>query len=244
MSWRASTRLTVLLTTALLTAVVLWHPSDQFGTVRRAIGLGPERPLPAPAVVRQGGTFTFAMTQPGTDEPVGWNPCQAIRYAVNPRGEPAGGRELLDRALERISAATGLAFEDEGETDDRPFPGGVRLFGRPDPVVIGWADAAEYPDLAGRVAGVGGAIAEREGTGRLRFVSGGVVLDVEAFTPTTVAQQPRVMEAIVVHELAHVVGLGHVSEPMELMFADNTGQVELGPGDREGLARLGTLPCR
>jgi hypothetical protein len=51
------------------------------------------------------------------------------------------------------------------------------------------------------------------------------------------------MEAIVLHEVAHVIGLGHVSEPMELMYADNTGQVELGPGDREGLARLGSLPC-
>ena len=51
------------------------------------------------------------------------------------------------------------------------------------------------------------------------------------------------MEAIVLHELAHVVGLAHVSEPMELMFADNTGQVTFGPGDLEGLARLGSLPC-
>ena len=45
------------------------------------------------------------------------------------------------------------------------------------------------------------------------------------------------------HELAHVVGLAHVSEPMELMFTDNTGQVTFGPGDLEGLARLGSLPC-
>jgi hypothetical protein len=30
---------------------------------------------------------------------------------------------------------------------------------------------------------------------------------------------------------------------MELMFSDNSGQVDLGPGDREGLARLGGLPC-
>ena len=51
-------------------------------------------------------------------------------------------------------------------------------------------------------------------------------------------------QVALLHEVAHVVGLGHVSEPMELMYADNTGQVELGPGDREGLARLGSLPCR
>jgi hypothetical protein len=234
----------VIVTAAMLAAVVAFHPSEQFATVRRAIGLGTERPLPAPAVVREGGMFTYAMTQPGGGtDPVGWDPCERIRYRVNPAGEPTGGRDLIDRAITRVSAATGLAFDDEGETDERPFPGGVKLFGRPDPVVIGWATPAEYPELAAQVAGIGGAVAERGSNGRLRYVSGGVVLDIEAFTPTAVAQQPRVLEAIVLHELAHVVGLAHVSEPMELMFTDNTGQVSFGPGDREGLARLGSLPC-
>lgn len=240
---RSSTRLTLVVTAAMLAAVVAWHPAEQLESARRAIGLGAGRPLPAPDVVRAGGTYTWAMTQPGSDEPVGWDPCQEIRYRVNPAGEPPGGRKLVTEALRRASAAAGLSFTDEGDTDDRPFPDGVRLFGRPDPVVIGWGDPREYPDLTGQVAGVGGAVAERDSAGRLRFVSGSVVLDVEAFTPTAVARQPRVMEAIVLHEVAHVIGLGHVSEPMELMFADNTGQVELGPGDREGLARLGSLPC-
>lgn len=243
MPHRSSTWLTVLVTAAMLAAVVAWHPSDRFDGVRRATGLGPERQLPAPSGVRRGGAFAYAMTQPDGAEPVGWDPCEAIRYQVNPAGEPPGGRELITRAIARASEATGLAFDDQGETDARPFPGGLTLFGRPDPVVIGWADPGEYADLAGPVAGVGGAVAERGDNGRLSFVSGGVVLDVEAFTPDAVARQPRALEAVVLHELAHVVGLAHVSEPMELMFADSTGQVTLGPGDREGLARLGSLPC-
>ena len=238
------TWLTVLVTAAMLAALVAFHPSEQFATVRRAIGLGAERPLPAPTVRHQGGTFTYAMTQPGGGtDPVGWDPCQEIRYRVNPAGEPPGGRELIDRAITRASQATGLSFDDEGDTDERPFPGGVKLFGRPDPVVIGWAVPTEYPELAGQVAGVGGGVAERGGSGRLHYVSGGIVLDLEAFTPSAVAQQPRVLEAIVLHELAHVVGLAHVSEPMELMYANNTGQISFGPGDLEGLARLGSLPC-
>jgi hypothetical protein len=184
------------------------------------------------------------MTQPGGGtDPVGWDPCEEIRYRVNPAGEPPGGRELIDRAITRVSQATGLAFEDEGDTDERPFPGGVKLFGRPDPVVIGWGAPTEYPELAAQVAGIGGAVAESGSNGRVHYVSGGVVLDVEAFTPAAVAQQPGIMEAIVLHELAHVVGLAHVSEPMELMFTDNTGQTSFGPGDREGLARLRSLPC-
>ena len=92
-------------------------------------------------------------------------------------------RGLIDRAIERASAATGPFFETEGSTDRRPFT-----------------------DAAG-------------------------------------AERPRTTEAIVLHEIAHIVGLDHVNEPTELMAARNSGQVELGPGDREDLARLGSLPC-
>jgi hypothetical protein len=240
---RSSTWLTVVVTAAVLAAVVVWHPAEQFETVRRAIGMGAERPLPAPSVVRAGGTYTWAMTQPGSGEPVGWDPCRTIRYQVNPADEPAGGRRLITEALRRTSAATGLAFEDDGETEERPFDDGAQLFGPADPVVIGWGDEDEYPELAGEVAGIGGGVAERGTGGRVSYVSGSVILDVDAFTSATIDQRPRVMEAIVLHELAHVVGLGHVGEPLELMYADNTGQVELGAGDREGLARLGSLPC-
>ena len=240
---KTSTAFTVVVTAAVLVAVVLLHPSSEMESVRRLIGLGKERRLPAPAIIERGGTFTFAKTQPGSSDPVGWDPCSTVKYAVNPAGMPEGARPLLDRAVARISAATGLELEDEGDTDRRPFTGTMVPLGGGRPVVIGWGDAAEYPGLDGAVAGLGGAAAEEGAQGRRYYVTGGVVLDVDVFTPANVVQRPRVLEAILVHELAHVVGLGHVDEPMELMFVNNSGQVELGPGDREGLARLGSLPC-
>jgi hypothetical protein len=39
------------------------------------------------------------------------------------------------------------------------------------------------------------------------------------------------------------VGLDHVEDPGELMYADNVGRVTLGPGDRRGLAALGSGQC-
>ena len=239
----SSTAFSVVAATALVGLAILFHPSSQMESVRRLVGLGDERRLPAPDIVASGGTFAFTMTQPGSSDPVGWDPCQTVSYAVNPAGMPEGARPMVDRAIARISAATGLVFEDDGDTDRRPFTGPLVPFGGGRPVVIGWADALEYPGLAGGVAGLGGGAAEDGAQGRLRYVTGGVVLDVEVFTAANLAQRPRVMEAIVLHELAHVVGLGHVSEPMELMFASSSGQVELGPGDREGLARVGSVPC-
>lgn len=109
--------------------------------------------------------------------------------------------------------------------------------------MIGWGTAEEFADLTGDVAGLGGGAAEGGVLGRSYYVTGGVALDTAAFTNSEVAKRPQVMEAIVMHELAHVVGLNHVDEPSELMATTNSGQIDLGPGDREGLARLGTLPC-
>ena len=232
---------------ALVVATVVWHPSDRLDPVRRLAGLGPERLLPAPTVLARGGHFAFIQTQPGSPEPVGWDPCEPIRYAVNTHGQPEGGAALVDRAMARTSAATGLEFEDVGGTDQRPFAGGhvargVFGFGGDAAVVVGWGDATEFPELAGDVAGLGGAATGDE-SGRLEYVTGGIALDVAAFTPEAIAMNPRVMEAIVVHEVAHVVGLAHVAEPMEMMFDSSRGQVQYGPGDLEGLARLGAIPC-
>ena len=240
---RHSTSVSVVVAAALVAAALALHPSSQLDGVRRLVGLGGERRLPAVAVVDGGGTFTYALTQPGSSDPVGWDPCRTVEYALNPDGMPEGARPLVERAVARISAATGLELSDQGDTDRRPFAGSFLRFGGRGPVVIGWADSTEFPELVGEVAGIGGGGPEKGAGGRQRYVTGGVVLDTEVFTEANVVQQPRVLEAIVVHELAHVIGLGHVSEPMELMFANNTGQVELGPGDREGLARLGSLPC-
>lgn len=241
---RGPSRLLVaLLTSALLAGVVLLHPGESMRSVRALLGLGPERQLSAPAVRALGGDFAFAMTQPGSEEPVGWDPCRPVPYAVNPANEPAGGRALIENAIDRASAASGLAFEDAGETDRRPFTGQLVAFGER-PVVIGWADPEEFPGLSGAVAGIGGGSTREGATGRRYYVTGGIALDTDAFTAPAIASSPEVMEAIVLHEVAHVIGLGHVSEPMELMFASNAGLAELGPGDLEGLARLGSIPCR
>ena len=50
--------------------------------------------------------------------------------------------------------------------------------------------------------------------------------------------------AIVMHELAHLVGLTHVEAPTELMNASNdSGILDFGAGDREGLRQLGMGRC-
>ena len=74
------------------------------------------------AVEPQGnGHYRFFDTQPGSSEPVAWNPCEPIHYVVNPDGAPDGWENLVDDAVDEVSTAAGLSFEYDGTTDDRSF---------------------------------------------------------------------------------------------------------------------------
>ncbi|HEY0889152.1 MAG TPA: matrixin family metalloprotease [Nocardioides sp.] len=64
------------------------------------------------------------------------------------------------------------------------------------------------------------------------------------FNSPTATGNPAAAQAVVMHELGHVLGLDHVPDPGELMHDENTGRVDFGPGDLEGLARLGATECR
>ncbi len=111
----------------------------------------------------------------------------------------------------------------------------------PQPVLIMWATPEEVPELAGDVAGIGGSSAAGR-PGLVHYVTGRIVLDRDVFA-AHVGERTPYAQAIIDHELGHVVGLAHVDDPEELMNADNVGQLSYGPGDLQGLARLGAVPC-
>jgi predicted Zn-dependent protease len=78
----------------------------------------------------------------------------------------------------------------------------------------------------------------------MRYVSGGATLDRDSFDALDSPPDGRTLQrAIVLHELGHVVGLGHVDDPRQLMYADNVGQLDFAEGDRAGLAKLGGGRC-
>ena len=106
------------------------------------------------------GHYRFFDTQPGSKEPVAWNPCEPIPYVVNPEGAPDGWEELLDDGIAEVSDAAGLRFDYHGTTDDRGFTDRVNALGRGEPVLIGWADDDEVPKLEGDVAGLAGPVTQ------------------------------------------------------------------------------------
>lgn len=190
-----------------------------------------------------GGHFAFLQTQPGSDDPVGFSPCREIHYVVNPDGAPQGWEDLVSESIDEVGARTGLAFEYDGTTDDRDFGNRMNDADLPAPVLIGWADSEEVPELEGSVAGLGGATQVERG-GRRGYVTGMVVLDTT--TTDELASQPDsevVHRALLLHELGHLVGLDHVSDQGELMYGEGVTRPSYGTGDRRGLARLGAIPC-
>lgn len=207
----------------------------------------------APAVrTADGGTYRFSTTQPGRPrQPVTYRACDVIEVEVNLRGAPDPEDDLrmvLD-GLERVNRATGLQLRYVGASERRPqwdrgrFEVSREELEDPDPVLVSFADAAEVPQLEGQVAGIAGSVVVGDGRDR-RYLTGQVTLDTD--TLRELGQRrggTEVAAAITLHELGHLVGLDHVDDPGELMYAVTTDQRDFGPGDQEGLRRLGQGGC-
>ena len=205
--------------------------------------------LDGTAVQGVNGTYAFLATQRGTGEPVTYGPCRTVEVRVNASGEVPGGSQLVLEAMDRVSELSGIELEYAGPSGDRPdgweramTSGGLEAY---PPVLVSWSDEDETPELEGDVVGLGGSISLRGGSyARERYMTGSVTLDGPDLHEIHEQDNGEAkVRAVILHELGHLIGLGHVSDPRELMSEANTGQLDFGPGDREGLARLGGEKC-
>jgi hypothetical protein len=259
---RARPLIGLLVLVALAVAIVQLRPdsgsdSGSSGSPQAA-GLAPPpatdeaaRPLGAPPPTPAGaGGYEFLVHQPSDPKvPVAFDPCRPVHYVVNPAGEPADGQQLVAQAVARVAQATGLRFVADGTTTETPDK--QRAPYQPEryddsrwaPVLIAWSDAASFPSLAGYIAGVGAPTTWSTASRRLAFVSGLVVLDREQLDA---AQLPDrgLAEAIILHELGHLVGLDHTADPAQVMYSEAQFNVrDYGSGDLRGLAQLGRQAC-
>lgn len=237
---------------ATLVSGATWWVNDQVARLSPPAGLEESAvPLGTPplASALDAGPHTFTATQPDGSGPVAYSPCRPIHYVVRPDHAPPGGDVLIRTAVERVSEATGLRFvEDgptrEGPTADRPAYQPDRYGRRWAPVLFTWSNAQETPGLAGDVAGTGGS-ASVTVDGLSVYVTGEITLDTEELAPLVATPDgTAVAIGVVTHELAHVVGLGHVDDPTQLMYpSTNLTVTSFAAGDRAGLAALGRGAC-
>jgi matrixin len=209
-------------------------------------------PLGSPPAIAPSSTeYTFETMQTSADGRstfVAWSPCRPIHVVVNSRGAPQGFVAAVRAALGATSAATGLVFVDDGATDEQPTarraafqPG--RYGDRWAPVLIAFAGpdivTATSEDAVGEASVVH--VADPR-TGSDSYVSGRVYLSTDLLRMRDHDRVPAYVPTLR-HELGHLVGLGHVDDPHQLMFPTLGAPVTFQDGDLAGLAQLGRGAC-
>ena len=182
-----------------------------------------------------------------------WNPCSGpIGYRVNLAQAPRGALADVQGAVARVSAATGLRFRYLGttsvvpsSTDSGPaYPAGTSL-------VVAWArpgqsrmlpearPGAARPLAMGGASWVTGRVDDR-GRAWGQVVEGAVVVDATQHAEPGFGTAVRGTRGrMLMHELGHAVGLGHVSDRAQVMYPVDSGPAVWGAGDRAGLRVLG-----
>ena len=205
--------------------------------------------------------YTFLRVKSDGCSPVRFNPCEPVHYVQNAAAARPGQVADVHQAFRRLSEATGITFVDDGLTDEttRAGPYVPERYGRRwAPILILWE---RFPpaQTTGVSQILGNANIMREGdvvvSGRLRF-------NVDAYgdeatrTPIRDGFGPPVGSGsgpigrneiswgrILLHELAHMVGLGHTRDRGSLMYPDAAQQTVrpagFAPPDLLGLRYLG-----
>lgn len=188
-------------------------------------------------------SYTFTTVLDGS--PVRWDPCTPIRWTANVSRGPAGGLDVLKGAVARVAALTGTTWEFTGSTTTDPAV--AYLPTQPQaqyaPVLLGWTDGASSDLLAGQAPSVLGmtrtawfGVQTAEGRKIAATRAAVVALDRTDALPLS---GPNSWSAVALHELAHTMGLGHVSDGSQLMASVLPAVSDLQAGDRAGLSLVG-----
>ena len=208
---------------------------------------GPAAAAPAPY------KLTYLKQPNGKQILLRWNPCRAHTYKVNVAAVPTRYRSIVlaetYAAVRTLGAKTGMSFTYRGQTGEVPRVGsGAKQTAD---VIIAYTTPAKtnYP-LSGSAAGHGGAMSVTRWTPAgantkymTALVKGFVVID----TPDMLRiSKPGLRSGVshgnlLLHELGHVAGLGHVNNTSLLMNGGMSSRTPNGyaPAELAGLAKVG-----
>jgi hypothetical protein len=213
-------------------------------------------PTPSPALSPAAPTFrpkvdgAFRFLERVGGVPVRWNPCETITYAVNDAGATSPVRPDLKEALRRVTRATGIRFRSVGTTGETFLRAYQRMryegVIRKAELILIWVDHDAYLGILRRLNDPRPSIAFAKTMAGLyadqdQYFGGIVVIDADA-TANHGFGYRYAHGSVLLHELGHIMGLDHVRDPEQLMYSGrhpNFSVRTYGPGDLEGLRRLG-----
>lgn len=189
--------------------------------------------------------YSFLEARDKGCQPVRFNPCEPIHYVLNAALAPPGAVDDLYEAIRRLEAASGLTLVNDGPTDERAAV--PRPRSQPDrygpgwaPILVVWDHGARFRMDVTNPAGGQSAPVNRVS------VTGVLIVNVDALAdgrPLTNGFGPgTTWGRVFLHELGHLVGLGHVARSDQLMFPElgvQSGPAEYHAGDLAGLRLIG-----
>src|SRR3954469_11912269 len=232
---------------SLLTALCLFVFQAPFATARTRTPGTPGIAAPgspaASTASAAAASGSFAFLAMDGDRPTRYDPCTPIHYVVNLSEAPAGALSHIEGAIARLTAVTGLSFVYDGETDEIPathrgLAKNPRYHGWP-PVLISWVRTDETDLFSGGAIGEGGSTWYGV-PGDEVYVTGVIALDSTQNGKLQAGFGGNSMGAVLMHELGHLVGLDHVADRDQMMFATVTDKpAAWADGDLAGLSQLG-----
>lgn len=214
---------------------------------------GTASPSPSPSLTpsprrKVDGAFRFLERVAG--DPVRWNPCDTIAYAVNTAGAHSSVRADLREALRRVTRATGIEFRSVGATRETFIRAYQRMrydgVVRKAALILIWVEHEDYEAILRRLNDPRPSIAFAKTMAGLyahrdQYFGGIIVMDADATAGLGFGYR-YAHGSVLLHELGHIMGLDHVKDPDQLMYSGRHPNFRLrdfGPGDLEGLRRLG-----